>query len=402
LYNSIVKIFGNAVIFYKRNETLIFFIVVALIFLRFIWLNVVNWQTGYISNGEPGLKYWLDSGRYISGAEKLISGGDFIDRENQYLGYMAVLAALKLTGLSLVWIVVIQILVAILAAAALFDSAIKFGVGKISALVAVALFLCNPFIVQWHQYVLTESLYTSFVILFLWSIIRIYYQTNSKNILLSAAILVFTLLLRPNGWILLPVFVIFLILCFKLNMRNKVLLAVGIFLAFFVGIVSIGTLSDAVKITAPAKNMQDGVTVWQHHELYLDMPKEPDLYSDNLQDGFRYCLRHPDSVLKLGITRAGYTLVHIRPYHSIKYKMRVLFWVLPAYLLAIFGIICKRKYKITYAALMVIIAHLLVVALTYAEHDSRFDIYILPVFYLLAAAGVESVISLLRNRNCGN
>jgi hypothetical protein len=121
------------------------------------------------------------------------------------------------------------------------------------------------------------------------------------------------------------------------------------------------------------------------------MPQEPELKNDNLADGVKYILRHPFASIKLGVVRAGYTLIHIRPYHSFEYKLRVLFWVIPAYLLAIGGFLFFKKEKISLAALLIIAGHLLVVALSYAEHDSRFDIYILPIFYSLAGAGFVGI-----------
>lgn len=398
MLKSSLKIVRQVADFFDRNVNVVLVIAMVLIIIRFFWLNYDNWQSGSISNGQPGVKYWLDSDRYMDGADKLIDGEGFVGRENQYIGYMAVIALLKIVGADIAWIVIFQIIVALFAAWALYYSAKKFGKSRLAGLFAAGLFLCNPFIVQWHQYVLTESLYTSFVILFLWSLIRLTDKIMFKTVLISCLLLIITMLIRPNGWILLPVFIIFLISILNLSKKVKVFTAAGIFILFVVGVLSIGTMRTAVNITAPVKNMRDGVTVWQHHELYLDMPQEPELYNDNLNSGVKYISRHPFSVIKLGFVRAGYTLIHIRPFHSLKYKLRVLWLLLPVYLLAFIAIFKEKKNKITFVSLLIIAGHLLVVALTYAEHDSRFDIYILPVFYLLAAGGFSIVIKFLRTK----
>lgn len=398
LLKSSLNIRRKIVAFFDRNSSVILVIAMALIVVRFFWLNYDNWQSGSISNGEPGVKYWLDSGRYIDGADKLIDRERFVGRENQYVGYLAVIALLKVVGADIVWVVIIQIIIALLAAVTLYFSALKFTKSRLAGLLASGLFLCNPFIVQWHQYVLTESLYTSFIILFLWSLIRLANKINIKNIFISVLLLIVTMSIRPNGWILLPVFIIFLIFVLNLKRKIKFFAAAGVFTLFIVSILSIGTMRNAVNITAPVKNLQDGVTVWQHHELYLDMPQNPELYNDNISSGAKYIFRHPFSVIKLGVVRAGYSLIHIRPYHSPKYKLRVLWLLVPVYLLSLVAIFSEQKNKITFASLLIIIGHLLIVALTYAEHDSRFDIYILPVFYLLAAAGFSTIIGCFRQK----
>ncbi len=385
------NVMNNAICFFKKNEKLIIIITIGLVVLRFAWLNYINWQSGEISNGMPGIKFWLDTDRYIGGAEKIINGAAFEYRENQFIGYMSVIAVTKILNLPLGSVIIIQLITALLAALALFDSTKMLCGSKWAGIVAAALYLSNPFIVQWHQYILTESLYSSFVIFSFWSLARLVKNKKPLNYILSVLILICTIFLRPNGWILLPVFALFYFIISDLSRRIKFIMAAVAILVFLLGASSIRVFKSSIQITTPLENLQKGVTVWEHHELYLNMPQEPELKNDNLADGVKYILRHPFASIKLGVVRAGYTLIHIRPYHSFEYKLRVLFWVIPAYLLAIGGFLFFKKEKISLAALLIIAGHLLVVALSYAEHDSRFDIYILPIFYSLAGAGFVGI-----------
>jgi 4-amino-4-deoxy-L-arabinose transferase-like glycosyltransferase len=397
LHSSITNIVKQSIEFFKKHEKAILIVACGLVVLRFAWLNYINWHSGAISNGMPGIKYWLDTGRYIGGAEKIINGTAFEHRENQFLGYMLLISVTKILNLPLVSIVIIQVLTALLAAWALFDIGNKLANNKYAGFIAAALFLCNPFIVQWHQYILTESLYTSFVIFSFWSLANILKNKKPLNYVLSVAILISTMLLRPNGWILLPVFVIFYFITSGFERRTKLILAGITIMIFIITATSVSVFRNSIQITTPMQNLQNGVTVWNHPELAVKMPKEPNLNNDKLSDGIKYVARHPLSSLKLGAIRASYTLIHIRPYHSINYKIRVLMWIIPAYIFAIIGLFAHRKKQITLAGLLIIAGHLLVVALTYAEHDSRFDIYILSVFYIFAGAGIVSV---LRKLHC--
>lgn len=387
LHKSINKIFTESIVFLKKHEKVLFILCIVVIVLRFLWLNYINWQTGEISNGIHGIKYWLDSGRYLHGADKIIDGQHLEGREKQFFGYMLVIAITKILNLPLISVVILQLLTALAAAWALYKIVLKLTDSKWAGLFGSALFLCNPFITQWHLYILTESLYTSFVIFSFWSLSRIYTNKSLKNYSISIIILIFTMFLRPNGWILLPIFAIFYLISSGFSKKIKLITAMTSVCIFLLTAAGIGLFRNSIQITTPLENLQKGVTVWNHPELSIEMPQEPDLNKDNWTEGIKYILRHPLSSIKLGAIRAGYTLIHIRPYHSAKYKIRVLFWIIPAYILAIIGIFVTRKKKITIAGLMIIAGHLFVVALTYAEHDSRFDIYILPIIYDFSAVG---------------
>lgn len=375
----------------KKNIHIIYYIILCFSIGIFLYLNFINWQSGIISNGEHGVKYWLDTERYIGGADKIINGDSLIGRDYHYTGYMMILALIKILNLPLETIVFLQIAIALFAAYLLFDIGKVLTKSKIAGLVAVALFLCNPYIVKWHLYILTESLYTSFVIICLWSFAKILITKKLKHYLVSLAIMIITMSLRPNGWILVPIYLIVLVVSLKISNKYKIISGITAF-GIFVFIMSLVPIFNKnIQLTSPVDNLQKGVTVWGHDELNLDMPQEPDIDKSNWTSGFEYIVKHPWPSLKLAMLRSGYTLIHIRPFHSPEYKIRVLFWIIPAYILALFGIWYYRRNKICLTGILIIAGHLFVIALSYAEHDSRFDIYILPIFYLLAGAGLVAI-----------
>jgi 4-amino-4-deoxy-L-arabinose transferase-like glycosyltransferase len=384
--------------FAQKHRRAIMYSCVGVVVGIFFFLNFVNWQSGIISNGESGIKYWLDTERYIGGADKIIDGQSLTGRDFHYTGYMLILALIKILNLPLVSIVVLQIAVALVAAYLLFDTGKILTKSNIAGLVAAALFLCNPYIVKWHLYVLTESLYTSMVIICLWAFVKLITTNKLMYHLISLAVLIITMSVRPNGWIILPVYIIILIISLKISNKYKIISGISAFVIFAIIMAVVPGFNRNIQLTSPIDNLQKGITVWGHDELNLEMPQEPDIDKSNWTAGFRYVLKHPLPSTKLALTRTGYTLIHIRPFHSPEYKIRVLIWIIPAYILALLGIWYYRKDQISLIGLLLIAGHLLVIALSYAEHDSRFDIYILPIFYLFAGAGFISVRHVLKIR----
>jgi 4-amino-4-deoxy-L-arabinose transferase-like glycosyltransferase len=372
----------------NKRSGLLFWIVIFLIVSGFFYLNILNYLNGSISNGLPGIKYWLDTGRYLGAADNIISGLSLQGREIQFSGYILLISLIKVLNLPLISIVVIQIAVALTAAFLMLKCVEKVSKSKIAAVLSFFLFLCNPFIVRWHLYILTESLYTSMVLICL---ILLYYAVEKKTIkyyLLSFAFLLITISLRPNAWILLPLFFVSYVSYSYLKKHIKIVLAILFPLVFILAAAGISGINNSIMITSPIDNLQKGVTVWGHDELNMDMPKDSVIDKSNWTAGFEYVVRYPIESISLAFMRVWYSVVHIRPYHSLEYKIHVLLWIIPAYILSVIALLVFWKEKIVKLAFWFIVAHLIVVALSYAEHDSRFDTYILPVFYLLAGIGI--------------
>lgn len=396
--NKNCNLVAKTMAFVENNRRVLFICLLCLIALRFVWLNYINYYNGSISNGLSGVKYWLDTDRYIGGADKLLTGTELHGREYQFIGYMLFIAVVKLFGFSVESIVFIQLLFAVIASLAIYDIVVSFTKSKFAALFSVALFVCNPFVVRWHLYILTESLYMSFVILSLWAMLRLLNNATWRNYLLSAIIVALTALIRPNGWIIVPIYLISIIFSLKLELKYKLILSVVVLSLIFIIPAGLSGLKKSIQITTPIDNLQQGITVWGHPELNIEMPQEPDMDSEDWTSGIKYVIRHPVAVIKLGAMRIYYTIVHVRPYNSDRFNLRVLLWILPAYFLSLISLIKIRKQGIIAVPLAIILAHLFVVAVSYAEHDSRFDVYILPIFYVLAGIGIKKLFDFFYQR----
>ena len=97
----------------------------------------------------------------------------------------------------------IQLAGAALAAAAQYSLGRQL-CGRWAGLIAAGLLAANPDIARFHAYILTDSLYTSAVLLATWGIHRA--AERRRGWYVGASLLVLAAaLLRPNGWLLFPI-----------------------------------------------------------------------------------------------------------------------------------------------------------------------------------------------------
>jgi len=374
------------------NRKIIKYIFLIAIMFRFFYLNYMNWKYGYFTTGIPGVQYWMDSDRYLLGAESILNSTDVIGRGNQYLGYIIFIALFKFISLPIEFVIIFQVIIAIIAAFTLFNLAKYITGNSISGYVSISLYLLNPFITTWHTFILTESLYSSFVIFSCWAFYKALSSRSYKHTIIFIFILLTTILIRPNGWIFLPIFICFFVFYSKLKLKVKISSVIIIFFSFIMLANSIPTLQKAINVTTPVELMKKGEVIWGHPELRIEMPKEEIKNPENWSQGYKYIIKHPISCIKLAFLRVENMFIQIRSHHSITYKTHILLWIIPAYFLAFIGIIKYRKSMIIRIVLAVIIGHAFIVALTYATHESRFLIYILPIIYLLSGCGFAALL----------
>ena len=381
LYNNVFK-FKNA----------IFYIVLILILFRFVEINCFNWNHG--NTGTNGIQYYIDSYRYIEGSEQILKNELPGEKKIEYLGYVFLLAIIKKIGLSFFAVICIQLFLALLSSSFLFDITKSITKSRLISLFAVGFYLANPFINVWHLYILTESLYTSFVIISAWFIIKSVERKKISFYILSFIIVCITASIRPNGWILFPLMIGCFLIFLNYKWYLKILFAILIALVFVMGIALIPSLNKIVcnvgsSQTSISKVFISGEVVWGHKELRLKMPEDSTLAYGNWVNGYSYIFKHPFICGKLAIYRVANELWQInRSWYSFEYKLRLFYWLIPYYLLAIIGVLFLWKNRNIKIVFSIIIAHLFIIAITYGEHEHRFLTYFLPLIYVLSSCGI--------------
>jgi len=109
-----------------------------------------------------------DSHRYLEYAQEIGQGHFFQEHNIWYFGYCAFLAVFLKTGASITYIILFQISLSILSILLLAKAGELLFKSQFAALVLGSLILLYVNISDWNFYILTESLFISFICLLLY------------------------------------------------------------------------------------------------------------------------------------------------------------------------------------------------------------------------------------------
>jgi hypothetical protein len=334
---------------------------------------------------HSGVRLGGDSSRYIDGARGLLRGRLPLGYYYWSYGtYTAVVAAMQATGAGLAGVVGVQVGVAAIAGLALASLAVALG-GPAAGVVGAAFLVANPDVARWHAYILTDSLYISAVAIAAWAVWR---AAERQGAWYGLALLVLTpaTLLRPNGLVLLPVAGLFWIVRGVIA-RNWT--GVGLGAIVITGLLLL-VFSPRVHHTmgaVPGSFLRSGRVLYEESVFRREMPPDPAPGRRGWRADLGYVARHPGATFALGARRVAVELAHVRPYYRRRHNLLIVAMLLPLYTLAAVGVAATWRHPLTLWLLALVGAHLLVVALTLADHDGRFLLHILGPLAALAGAG---------------
>lgn len=345
-----------------------------------------------------GIRLGGDSPRYLAGADNLLQGLPLQARQMSYSGYLLLIAFCRLTGAGLPGVIFIQLVLAATASVALYDLGRALH-GHRAGLIAAALFVSNPDIARWNVFILTDSLYISLVILSVWCVWTAARRKRYPYIATATAALAAATLVRPNGLFLLAVAVLYFA-SRSISRKSLRWLAVSSFiLAFAIAAISASRFYPANSREHPEVTLRKGITGIHHWRV--PMPSDPEPIKGELSAAFSYAARHPFASFRLGITRVFIELIHIRPFYSVRHNIILLATLPFLYLLALMGLKLNRDSSLAHLILLIIISHLFVVAITFADEDGRFLLYVLPLIYLFSSCALSFLIDLYLLRSKG-
>jgi hypothetical protein len=331
-----------------------------------------------------GVRFGADSSRYIGGVEGLLAGRLPGGYGWTYAGYIAVVAAMQVIGAGLPGVVGLQIGVAVLAGLTVASLGATLG-GPLAGLVGATFLLVNPDVIQWNPYILTDSLYTSAVVMFVWAVWR---AAERRGWWYGLALLVLlpASTLRPTALLLPPVAAAFWGVRGALA-RDWIGVALGV-----IGIIGTVLLvfSPSIHDTAgkiPGSTLRSGRVVYEGSAFRVEMPADVTSGGAGWLADLGYVGRHPGATLALGARRVAVELAHVRPYYRIGHNGLIVAVLLPLYTLAAIGIATTWRHPLTHLLLAVIAANMLLVAVALADYDGRFLVHVLGPFGVLAAAG---------------
>ena len=346
-----------------------------------------------------GIRFTGDSWRYIEGGEKIIDGRPFDKTQKSYMGYIAVTAASLSCGHTLFPLIALQIIMACIACAAVMNAAFEANAAHRFAFhAAVAtglLFALNPEFSAWHTAVMTESLYTSVVCVIAWLAVWATERKTAVRLPEIFALTFLTAFIRPTGWILLPAVAIFWAVNLLKSVWSK-LVAVVCVIAIFLTMAFAGrSFNEGIQKESPSVKLYTGEVVWQEDLWRVKMPPA-DLAKTDLTSGLIYGIRHPVVSAWLVVKRLAVMFLRIRPSYSWKHNLFLLVYHVPLTLLAFIGAWLGWKSRHVRMATAFVIAHAVVVALTFNDNDGRFTLYFTPLLGLLAATAVATAVDRLK------
>ncbi|MDD4098577.1 MAG: hypothetical protein PHC30_07385 [Lentisphaeria bacterium] len=344
-----------------------------------------------------GIRFSGDSYRYLSGAERVLAGESLSPEQAPYRGYIWVVAVCLRIGLGLPGLVGLQVAFAGLALLALMAAA-RRAAGSGLAAVTGAIFALNPDFPVWHTFVMTESLYISAVCLTLWLALWAGAPGRPWRYGVVLAAVMFFAQLRPSGWIMLPAVALFWLGLARWPGAWRLAGAAAVVVLFLALAFGGRGFRQGISGQSPVDKLYSGEVVWQEDLWRVAMPPPPG--SDRTYLGaVTYILRHPVACCHLALRRLAVLFLRVRPGYSAGHNAVLLAVYLPLALLGAVGAWLGRRRPEVRLAVTLVLAHALVVALTFNDNDGRFSLYLTPPLGLLAAMALVRLAGLVSSRH---
>ena len=328
-----------------------------------------------------------DTPLFLDGAQRLLEGRRLIAREPSYLGYLAVVGFSQGLGGGLVGVVLLQIAVATLGAAAVYRMGMELG-GSRAALLATGLFTIDLDVNRWHIYVLADSLFLSIFAVCVWAVHLAAERREPLLYFVASALLLAASLIRPEGWFAFPAAGLYWV-ARGVTARRAQMVASVLVIGACAGAALFVTprLRGNLRAVNPAAMLERGQTIWDYDGWRLAMPESAPDASGQAPGPIGYAIQHPMATAQLMLARIGVHLAHVRPFYSVAHNAAIALWLLPIYVLAAIAIRSSWARPFTRWCAVALVSQAVVVAMTHADSDGRYLAHVMPMIYPFAAVG---------------
>lgn len=345
-----------------------------------------------------GVKVIGDSPRYLEWSSSLWQNGASISEwKFWYLGYVGFLSIFMKTGLGITGSIVAQVSLSFLAGLCLYNLAFQMTGQRVIGLWSVLMYICWVEILSWNMYVLTESLFTSMVVITTFVISRC--EKNREQLLYALPLLLFTSLIRPMGIIFL--IVVLLYFYHQLWQRQRLNLAWKAVLVLIPGLIVLycGYLLIEANPTVNFYYAQ-GQVVWlgdlvekYSGNSWLVVKSVNVQYPAPNQAAWRQFIEFADDntsfFLELFWKKLTLFVIHVKPYYSTWHNILILCTLLPIYFFAGLGFVIHHGGNgMKLFVVGFFIANAWFTGMTVEPWDGRFLIPTLPGLMVLSAIGM--------------
>lgn len=340
-----------------------------------------------------GAKYAIDTTRFDDEASAWLNGHIELSYHFWYTGYILILALSKLFSGSIFYSIPFQCIISLIASIFFFH-----GLQRIFKKTSVAFFstlaLILYFPVQiWNMYLLTESIYISMILFFIWAYS---FSNKAKKWKYMIIVAFISSLIRPNGGLLIiTILIAYLYELWKTDKqkaKQRILFALTISIPCIMALLNYTTDVYLQFIVQSFKNGEIicGYSGWT---IPIKYNSNEFIHNNSILAIIKLISGYPIEYLQLSCYRFIALWTDIRPYYSIHHNIYILLCMGLFYAFALIGI---RKYKKEYSGLFILTIsyaglNSLLVMTSYADWDGRFLAPLLPVIFIWTGLGIYSI-----------
>jgi hypothetical protein len=341
-----------------------------------------------------GVRYGQDTPRYLEAARTILAGQLPSSFQLRYLGYDLFVAFFMWSGLGQLGIVLTQALLTSAAAYCLYRLACRL-YDRRTGLFAAFFYIVYVDIHLWNFYILTDSLFTSLVIISLFLVIE---GRGWWRRAVTVPVVIFTCTVRPHGVVLFYALGIYVLHRLWKARNYKAFAGVGCL--FLIALPSaIELVNQLLAHSHPVKKYVSGHIIFGYAPNALTLRgtvPERLLRNENpLLESLLFFAAKPRYFLKLAGLKLWYFASHTRPYYSLLHNLFSLSSLALAYALAVWGLFTRTEYSSEIILLTSVCSlQAFAVALTIVSWDGRHLVAILPVVFLFAAHGAARLVTI--------
>lgn len=370
---------------------------VSMRFNKHIFFLAICW---FLVNGflfySLGIKYAIDTTRFEAEATAWLNGHIEPSYRLWYSGYIAVLAICKSIFHSIYPSIIFQYLLSFVATIFFYKGLCKLLKNEQAAFFSSLLVLCYLPIQQWNTCLLTESIFISLILLFVWAF-SIEKTSRKWFILLLISILAATV--RPNGGIL-------LITCCAVyaipSLQQNKKLPIPFILYLIIALLILHSYTDTFyQFLLDSFNKGEIICGYNHWPF----PNKTNIPNDNSSGSITKIIdlisSNPIKSMQLFLSRFVALWIDVRTYYSLPHNLFIVVYLFVAYATAIIGFIQYRKifYELALITLLYCGMNSLLVMITYADWDGRFLAPLLPMIFIWSGLGIYFSIQFLKRKN---
>lgn len=347
----------------------------------------------FIFNKDMKVGYLLggDSKRYILGSEKILNSE--LPARKSYIGYMTFIAFFKYFKFDLSYVVISQIFLSALSALCIYKISLKLST-KLGGIVGIMLYLFYLPIQVWNFYILTETLFICSIIFIVFFLIFF----KKKYIPIIIFLLLYTVSIRPHGIILLPSFILAFIIWCYIKKDIKIF-----WLSISITIILLYPIFLILNLYLADQNIENMISntgiIWGYNEISNNSEfKISNNYDNNFISLIVFFYDNKYIILSSFFKKIWFFFARVRPYYSELHNFYIIIFNFLYYPLAVYGMI-KLKNKKSLGVILIyilIIAFTLTAGFTFADWDSRFSLYIIPLIFIFASIGFTEIYNLIK------